>query len=184
MKELFNREAAQGELNSIYKNITGINEVIDAVNDYTGQWIQPDDVISTLRHEKDPVNYIFSRILKMAENTFKGHKIEPKQYPSIKDHIDTYIRQVRISADFENQTYQEGNYLVIDDKVEKSIKQKYTLKIDPVLDKYNMAVELAKALNHARPLIELNQNRPLPAGLKVENGVYSVNDEFFIELLR
>lgn len=184
MKELVNTEAARHELNGIYKNIAGINALIDVVHEYTGQMIPPGDVISTLRHEKDPVNFVFARILKLSENSFQGKGIEKKDYPGIKDRIDTTIRQVRISADFENQTYQEGNYLVIDNEAVKAVNKKYTYRIDPVLDKYNMAVKLAKVLNECRDLITMNQNQPLPAGLKVDAGVYSVNDEFFIELLK
>ena len=85
---------------------------------------------------------------------------------------------------FNDSVYQEGNYLVVDDKLEQALKQKYTLSIDPVLDKYTMARELAICLNNVMPLIKMSQYQPTAAGLKVENGVYSVDDEFFIGLLK
>ena len=184
MKTLLNEAAMKAALNSVSSAVRGINELIDLVHEFTGQYISPDDVLNAIRTEKQPVKYIFERIVKLSENSFAGKGIDLREYPGIKDRIDSILRRIRMVSAFNDSVYQEGNYLVVDDKLEQALKQKYTLSIDPVLDKYTMARELAICLNNVMPLIKMSQYQPTAAGLKVENGVYSVDDEFFIGLLK
>jgi hypothetical protein len=183
MKNLVNETAMKSELNSVSSAVRGINELIDLVHEYTGQYISPDDILNAVRNEKQPVKFIFERIVKLSENSFSGKAIEQKDYPSIKSRIDGILRRVRLGSGFTQSTYQEGHYLIVDDKLEQALKQKYTLSIDPIIDKYTMARDLAIALNNAKPLIEMSQYQPSACGLKVENGTYSVDDNFFIDRL-
>ncbi|MDF1570860.1 MAG: hypothetical protein RQ743_13965 [Bacteroidales bacterium] len=184
MKTLVNTDAAKSELNTVTKSIAGVNSLIKLIHSYTGTNVAPDDILNAVRNEKHTNGYIFNRILKLSENSFAGTEIDKQDYPIIKDKIDTSLRSIRISSEFDDLVYQSNNELFLEPDAQQKVNSKHTLKLDPVLDKYQMAVKLATVLNESRELIEMNQNRPLPAGLKVNAGVYSVNDEFFIEILK